>query len=93
MPINQAKFDALPKVKAGARKKGGRKCDWNKCYEHLRGQGWLVREVWEFAKADCIIVEGGTISRVRTKRWLDGLVTKKLAVMGADGEAFVYYVK
>jgi len=92
MPISQDTFEALPKVVAGSRKKGGRKCDWSKVLTHLRGQGWLVREVHEFANASCV-GEGQTISRVRCKRWLDKLVEKKLAQLRQDENAFVYYVK
>lgn len=92
MPISQEKFKALPKTAPGKRK-GGRKVNWMEdVYPQLRGQGWVVREVYDIALA--IAAKGGnTISRVRTKRWLDGLVTKKLAQLAEDGIAFVYFVK
>ncbi len=92
MPITQETFEELPKVSATARKKGGKKCDWSKVLAHLKGQGWLVREVHEFANANCV-GSGQTISRVRTKRWLDKLVEKRLAQLRQDENAFVYFVK
>lgn len=96
MPITEAKFKELPKV--GTTKRGqrvGRKVDWDKVYEHLRGKGWVVREVHEYANKSAILVEGQTISRVRCKRWLDKLEEKKLANVAEDEEtgAFVYFVK
>ena len=93
MPITEAKFQVLPKVSATSRKKGGRKVNWMvDVYPGLREQGWLVREVYDIALA-VAAKDGNTISRVRTKRWLDSLVDKKLARIAADENAFVYFVK
>ena len=92
MPIGQEAYKLLPKASPGKRK-GGRKVQWDTdVYPELRGQGWLVREVYDIAMA-AAKKGGNTISRVRTKRWLDSLVTKKLATMAEDGIAFVYFVK
>ena len=93
MPISQEQFKALPKVTEKTKRKGGQKVDWeSEIYPSLRGQGWLVAEVYKMAMK--VAQKGGhTISRVRTKRWLDSLVEKKKAELAEDGIAFIYYVK
>jgi len=92
MPISLAEFRKLEQApaKAGPGSKFVRKCDWSKVTSELAGQGWTVKEALAVAMKH--VGKDQSISRVRTKRFLDKLVEKKLAVKMFDGMGYVYYV-
>ncbi len=90
MPMTLEEFRKLsstPVGKDGVKKSG--KCDWDKVLAEIQGKGWSVKEVWEIAKKHS--GEKG-ISRVRTMKWLNKLVEKKLGTMKVDGLSHVYWI-
>ena len=88
MPISLEEFRKLssnPIAKDGV--KSG-KCNWSIVQVEITGHAWSVKEVWEIAKKH----SPRGISRTRTKRWLDKLVEKKIAVSKIDGLAVIYWI-
>jgi hypothetical protein len=89
MPISLEEFRKLstvPAVKAGV--KVG-KCRWNLVQAEITGKAWSVKEVWVIATKHS---GDRGISRTRTKRWLDKLVEKKVAMKKQDGLAVIYWI-
>jgi len=92
MPISLEAFRSLKSVPAGEASKGKfqRKCDWDRVLVELGGQAWTVKEAHGVASKH--VGKDQSISRVRTKRFLDKLVEKKLAASTYDGLSYIYYV-
>jgi len=102
MPVEMKVFKALPKV-VSSKVKGGKKADWGKVLDLMRGKGgFTVKEVHELTiKAATVELEknketGKTIppvSKFRTGRWLQGRVAKGIMeVRQQEDGAYVYLV-
>jgi len=93
MPVGIEKFQKLEKVPKNKTAGHGRKVDWKAFREWLQKNknfAYTVKEAWEYVKANCMIEQGTTISRVRVYKELEKYTKKGLVEKRFDEDIGLY---